>query len=465
MAFDEDFHFGVIRIYAHHLSPFLTSQPKGADMYGAVARDPSYLYHYLLSYPYRLVSSLTSNLSAQIITLRCLNILMFTGGLVIVRNLLQALKAPNGVINLGLLLFVLIPIVPLLAAQINYDNAFIPLISYCLLLTLRYAEILRLQHRCDIPSLLLLFIACGFTSLIKYAFLPILVTIALYVAIETYLNLRRVKGPVMMRFSSTSPESHRFRTPLLALGVIVIAGLGIQRYGVNIVQYHTPIPDCGKVLSVHQCSAYGPWIRDYDYELNKVDDDNSPIVFTEDWLYGMWLRLYFAVDGPSTQYETRGPLPVPGLSAIGLAGIGAVVLLVGIRRILRAYDRPAIILLVSTAGVYIVTLWLDEYRAYLRTGQPVAINGRYLLPFVAILFVLAGTSAFQLLRTRPKLLASLAAVTVLSQLWGGGALTYILRSNDSWYRSDKTVLAANHTVKNIFGPVTPGYKDPTKFLK
>src|SRR6185312_5810861 len=67
MAFDEDFHFGVIRIYAHHLSPFLSGQPPGADAYGAVAHDPSYLYHYLMSFPYRLISLFTDNQTAQVI--------------------------------------------------------------------------------------------------------------------------------------------------------------------------------------------------------------------------------------------------------------------------------------------------------------------------------------------------------------------------------------------------------------
>src|SRR4051812_30373118 len=60
MAFDEDYHLGVIRLYAHHLSPFWDGQPDGADRFGAVARDPSFLYQYLMSFPYRLISLVTS---------------------------------------------------------------------------------------------------------------------------------------------------------------------------------------------------------------------------------------------------------------------------------------------------------------------------------------------------------------------------------------------------------------------
>jgi hypothetical protein len=37
-AFDEDFHFGLIKTYSHYWLPFLTKQPPNANAYGAVAR-------------------------------------------------------------------------------------------------------------------------------------------------------------------------------------------------------------------------------------------------------------------------------------------------------------------------------------------------------------------------------------------------------------------------------------------
>ena len=67
MAFDENFHLGIIRLYAHHISPFWSGQPAGANAFGAVARDPSYLYQYLMSFPYRLVSIFTSSQTAHVL--------------------------------------------------------------------------------------------------------------------------------------------------------------------------------------------------------------------------------------------------------------------------------------------------------------------------------------------------------------------------------------------------------------
>src|SRR5438270_10470354 len=70
MAFDEDFHLGIIKLYAHHISPIWNGQPENADVFGAVARDPSYLYQYFMSFPYRLLSVLTESQTAIIIILR-----------------------------------------------------------------------------------------------------------------------------------------------------------------------------------------------------------------------------------------------------------------------------------------------------------------------------------------------------------------------------------------------------------
>ncbi len=70
-AFDEQFHLGLIRLYAQHWSPFLAHQPAGADVYGAMFRDPSYLYHYLFSFPYRLIAHFTHDETIQVIWLAC----------------------------------------------------------------------------------------------------------------------------------------------------------------------------------------------------------------------------------------------------------------------------------------------------------------------------------------------------------------------------------------------------------
>jgi hypothetical protein len=470
MAFDEDFHLGIIKIYAHHLNPFLGSQPAGADMFGALARDPSYLYHYIFSFPYRFIHLFTHNETTIVIALRFLNIGLFAAGLLVFRKLLERLKSPAAIINGCLLFFVLIPVVPQLAGQINYDNLFIPAIAVDLLLTLKFTERLRTDKNINARLFLLMLSAWLLTSLVKYATLPVFAASMLYALAQLF----RVFGGSVTAWhtalkddfhSNTASTVSRFKFASLTLVTLLTVGLFSQRYVVNLVRYHEPIPDCSKVLTIKQCRSYGPWIRDYDFSINKIGEAHSPLVFTADWLYGMWLRLYFAVDGPATMYQSRGPLPVPAVSAIAVGVAALLATLVGYRKLLKSYQASTVLLFIGVSAIYIATLWFDEYRAYVRTGQPVAINGRYLLPFLPLLLVLGALASRELLHKHPRIVYSLGIGILLSQLWGGGALTYILRSNDAWYRPSHVVLDANHAVQAVFGPVTPGYNEPAEFLE
>jgi hypothetical protein len=178
----------------------------------------------------------------------------------------------------------------------------------------------------------------------------------------------------------------------------------------------------------------------------------------------MWLRLFFAVDGPATGFETKGPFVVPGISAVIFAGVSMGLVLVYLKRLFRTYNRPVLSLLTGVTVVYIVALWLDEFRAYARTGQPVAINGRYLLPVLLPMLLVSALAINELLKKRAELKLLVSGIVVVTMLYGGGALTYILRSRDAWYWPNSMVQTANHSVQNTLGPVTPGYRHPGEFL-
>jgi hypothetical protein len=247
----------------------------------------------------------------------------------------------------------------------------------------------------------------------------------------------------------------------LVIGLILSSGLFVERYGLNLAHYHKPVPDCAQVLSVEQCSAYGPWIRDYSLAQSHPKELGSPLEFTHQWLYGLWQRSFFAVDGPSTEFQTRRPLPLPGITVIIAAVVGAPVLVWALPRLLRRYDKQVLWLFLSVITIYLVTLWFDGYEAFSRTGRPVAINGRYLFPVLLPVLLLIGLAYQELLRRWDWLKAGVGLVIILGFLWGGGALTYILRSNDAWHWPSPVVRAANHGVQRILGPLTPGYVPPS----
>ncbi len=463
MAFDEDFHLGLIKIYADHPSPFWDGQVAGGDAFGAVARDPSYLYHYLMSFPYRLVELLTSNLTAQVLILRALNIGFFAGGLVIYRRLLQKTGASNALVNLSLLIFVLIPVTPLLAAQINYDNVIIPLTGLALLLTLGVRATTSKKYL-DLRRLLLLLVICLAASIIKYAFLPIFIVITFYLLIylkSQFSSVRQFK----QAFKAGWTKISRLTALGLVLALVVLGGLFVERYGVNLVRYHKPVPDCAEVLDYQHCQHYGPWIRDYNLNAQKGDAETSINNFTYDWFRGMWLRSFFAVDGPTTRFQTRGPLTVPGWSGIIFAVVGLAAFALRAKYLWRKYDRPALWLLSSTTLVYVLVVFVNNYSMYLETAKAVAINGRYLLPVLPFMILLSALALNDLTRRHPRIQVALVSLVILCFAWGGGALTYILRSNDAWYwPTNHTIKSVNHSVQDVIGPLTPGYILPTQFL-
>lgn len=455
MAFDEDFHLGLIRIYASHSLPFWSSQPANADAYGAVARDPSYLYHFLMSFPYRLICLFTNDQTIQVIILRFLNIAMFSSCLPLFKRLLERAGASSALANSSLAVFVLIPITPQLAAQINYDNMLLPIVALILYLTLS----ISLQPVAIRPKTLLYILALGITgSLIKFAFLPIFLAILLWLLLSSH-KLWKARTVWTRRFLALA----KTKSGLALLGlVLILSVLGFERYGINVIRYHDPIPECGYVLTLDHCKNYGPYIRDYNFAAAKSNYHTTPYDFSKEWIYGMWLRSFFAVDGPKSLYETRGPFIIPADAALALFGIGILALLLRGRNIWRRHPASVSLFALVTL-VYVAALWLQEYKAYRHTGFPVAINGRYLLP-VILLAIFLMTIAISELLGRRSLKTGLVVVSLAALLCGGGALTYILRSADYWYWPNPTTHSANHLVKRVIGPVLPGYDTPTAFL-
>ncbi|MDB5175956.1 MAG: hypothetical protein JWM81_814 [Candidatus Saccharibacteria bacterium] len=460
MAFDEDFHLGIIRLYAHHISPFWANHPSGADAFGAVARDPSYLFHYLMSFPYRLIAACTDNQTVQVLFLRAINIGLLTASLPLYRKLLLKTGASRAMVQTCLLLFVLVPIVPMLAAQINYDNLLLPLTALFLLCALKVRQALQ-ANVVSLTSLLQCLSLGMFAGLVKYAFLPIFVAVVIYLAVSLLRTFGFKASIVRLRDDFLKARASK-RLWLLLAGFLVLLLLSFERYGVNIIRYHTPVPDCGQVLTVQQCSAYGPWIRDYNLAAQNTASPN-PANYLKEWLYGMWFRSFFAVDGPSTQFQTRGPLFVPAVSAIIFVLIAAVAA-VRARRWLWQESGPAVRLFVLVTACYIGVLFLQQYKLYSDTGQPVAINGRYLLPLLPLVVLVCALAVQQAVSSR-RLKVGLAIATIACFAYGGGALTYILRSNDTWYWDNGAVRTANHAVQRVIGPVVPGNYTPTAFLR
>ncbi len=318
-AFDEDFHFGLIKVYSHYWLPFLTHQPAGGNIFGPIARDPSYLYHYLMSFPYRIFAFFVHAQEAQIIFLRLIDISFFGIGLVLFRRILLRINISKQLSNSMLFLFVLIPVVPLLAAQVNYDDLLFPLVAGACLLTFRVVDEIK-QKQPRVQSLAFLASLCLLASIVKIAFLPIFVAIVLFIAIETYLNFKSKLLKFWDKLWRNFTEQHWLRKVLLVAFVLVSLAMFLQRDGLNFIQYHTISPQCDTVLSIKDCNAYSIWSHDYDSHLQLVANPSlitsGPLAWIGAWFYWMWYRLFFAVNGPASGFTNYPPLPLPAAAAL-----------------------------------------------------------------------------------------------------------------------------------------------------
>lgn len=460
MAFDEKFHFDLINLYAERWHPFWTATPAGSSVFGAVTRDPSYMYHYLLSFPFRLVELVIGSPTGQVIILRFVNIAMFVFGVWLFSKLLRRSGLSAAASNVVLAIFCALPICSLLASQVNYDNLIFLLTPACLLYLQKIITTLKAKGILETKSVLKLALLAMFAALVKYAFLPVILAMGIGLM---YYYVRFARHSWKMRFRQHRKDiaviSPRIRVFMLGL-FIVLFGLCIERYGVNVVRYHTPTPECDQVLSVEDCLNFSPWRRNYYTRQSKLRGQlekynmNITSYAKDEWLDTSTFHLFFALDGPRAGYEVGNPIPILQNTALKLACIGGVLFIVGFWRIRKRYSIGIFLFI---AGVYVFVLFVQNYLEFKHLGYPFGIQGRYLVPFLPI----AGSAVIggynYALKRIPSVKPWLAsAVILLFTTQGGGAATYIIRSNSAWDWPNKSVIRANDRARQIVKAITIG---------
>lgn len=436
MAFDEDFHLGIIRLYAEVWSPFALTQTPDAAVFGSVVTDPSYLFHYLLSFPYRALQMLGASEVTTVITLRLLNTACFAMSIVVFRRVLLCARLSPMLTHSVLAFALLIPVSSMLAAQINYDNVIMLITALSLLLVLRIRESL-LAGKLGLTPLLWLIILQLLAAIVKYAYLPIAAGLLLYSVILLVRYGRRQS----IWHNAWRVFRQRSYVLQVALGVLLVVSMLLfaQRYVGNLVAHHDIVPDCGVVLTESECHQYGVWHRDTDLHAALSPEavatlKSLPHYVATDWLWGMQERLFFTVSGPTLDHLTRSGLRPLKIIMITVAGIGLLAFVIFARRLLRRY--PVLWLFVTITVVYIGVLLMQQYGMYRYTGAPVAINGRYLLPLLPLLGALAALGLAEVLRRLRWTVAAPLLITLVllsCALQGGGVVTYIVQSSPDWY--------------------------------
>lgn len=464
-AFDEPYHFGLIQLHAQQWSPFFASQPAGADQYGAVVRDPSMLYHYLLSFVYRVIDIFTHNQTVQIILLRFISVALIIWAFVLFRRLLLMMGLSRAKSNVTMLFFSLLPVFPLLAGQLNYDNLLIPVTALTLIWAVRLYTTYKTSGRVDWLLALRLLIGMLLFSTIKYPYLPVFFAVSVFFLPMLWKSRRKII-PGLRKDFLTLQRKYQM---LYVVSAVLVAWLFAGGIGLNIVRYHEPNPACNKVISVEQCMEFGPFARDYDSSQKHVHPSAARLAaYPITWVRNMMRESFFTVysyfnsEGKPSYY---GGQSVPQLAIMGWVWLGVcmVGLVGGIRVLWRA---PATRVVLFVSAVYIAILLLLRWQSFYELSYAVAIHGRYLFPVIigfigcAIIGLthLLGHIKKPLVRQASQALSVGAVLaTLLLYTQGGGFGTYILYSGDGsfWHQSD-LAKSANKKIRNVLHTVVIG---------
>lgn len=457
MAYDEYVHYGVMKIYTHQWSPFFTSQPPGADAFGALARDPSYMYHYLMSFPLRLFGHAFSAFSAQIIFLRLFDVAFFLGGVLLFRKAFKAAQVSNIVSNVALGFFLALPVVPFMAAQVNYDDLLFLLTGASGLLAVTIIRTMQTSKVLPLKALLGFVAVIAFASLVKYAFAPIL--LALSVGMLVFVGKAYGWKPVIVwqQIRQQSPRLKSVSGVLLILVTLLSLGLFIERYGVNTLRYHTPTPECDQVMSLEKCQLYEPYARNYAYHQGNYALPTAKIAAYpfNNWLRGMVRSLFFTVGNKESGYPAGEPMLLAQATGWVVVAGGIILLFVRGRWLWRAgaVYKLFLAIVVTYAGV----LFLQNFFDFLHTHVPVAIQGRYLVPILPIFLLLVARTVAGL-RLPKQLTAVVLTLLMVGMVEGGGAVPYIIRFQDAWLWDAPIVRTVQHGLQDIISPLVIGEK-------
>lgn len=457
LPFDEYYHVGIIDFYARQWSPIITWQPPEMSVYGDVTRLSAYLYHYLMSFPYRFVGLFTDSQTIQIIVLRVMNLGMVLTGILLFRKLFRHAKISDGITNVATLVFVMTPIVPLLTAQNNYDNAMFMLTPLLLLFGLK-----SVQKPLKATNIIWLVTLGMFATLIKFNFIVIFGAVVGFVLLSLFAQHKQKLWGQFKR--SLKPGGRALVVALVAFALVTV--LFAERVGYNVIKYQEVKVSCDSVQPVEVCEQYSPWRRNKNALAIKTGElpYGGAVGFSEHWVKTI-TKGYFAVFANIIPNNLNKPDPYGHYEFAGLARssyfVGRILLVVGLFALLIAFSQLLKVshfnrLILFTFTALVVALWVFNFAFYLKYERAYAIQARYILPLVLPLLVVMG-QALRMVSVKKGmqwLTPAVGILIVVYCLWGGSTV-WVARSRDNWYWPNQSVRTFNNSVQEYLEPLTP----------
>lgn len=442
MIYDEGFHFGIINIYTENWWPVIYNQPESYDRFRDFAGEGSKLFHYVMSYPQRLFNFFDFSREMAIFAHRVINIGLVAGGLYLFVRLFDRLDVKRQYINIALVITTSLPVLTIIAATVNYDNALFflsPLFFIYLVKIIQNKEI-------NLMDLVYLVTIGMIASLVKFTFLQIF---AVGLVIVGTLWTRRYKKYLVKKIKKAflAVKSKRF----VLIPVSIILFLFFQTYVMNIFLYGTPRPNCQQTLGIERCLGNGVIKRNVRLlnTLNERSAVNFPD-YTLRWSRGM------VTNASQSSAVNKGKAyfanPLPLYSSMLFIGIifGAMLTAYAWRELKLSTSMK---LLTVVAGSYILTILAENLGLYYKYHANIAIHSRYTLIVIPIFILLIVLSAHYVLRKSQSLQAAVILLFAIALLQGGGLITHIVRSETDWYRDNDTIRSANNIAKTILKPM------------
>jgi hypothetical protein len=446
MIYDERYHFGLIDYFSNQWLPWINDQSTKLDTFSALERSPYLLYHYLMSFPLRIVKSFTSDVMLQIIALRIINIGLFSAGLFVFRHLFNKKMQIKPVFtNITLLFFVLLPSASLVAATINYDNLI--LLITAVYVTIGVGIISRNKLLWHDYGLFVLFGMLG--ALVKVSFIPILVAGLIFIAVHQSIKYKSkiIKNIVKSFKRSTLAMRIAVLIPLIVVGLFFM-----ERFGVNVVYYHSLSPSCEVLLSEDRCNTNGINLR----ASNLLDtiDERTPMQYPQyatEWVsrmlyYSMWTGSSLSGGGR----ELANPMPV-AYTVIFILMVVSVVTFMYKFDILK--KNIGFWFLFSVTCFYVIILYGSNSMEYFKYYQLVGIQGRYLLNLLPIVMLFSILGINYVMKNKYTLKFLLLTAVFITYVNGAGVITHIMRSSDNWYWDNQSIKQVNSKARGLLGPL------------
>jgi hypothetical protein len=344
--------------------------------------------------------------------------------------------------NVALAGVAMMPLTVFLAGTLNYDN----LLALLSAAFFYYGLKLYKADHFDVGLWLKVLLVGGFAAVTKYTFLALIPVVAAALVMRQLPMLRSGLRPSLGEFIKVRGGGAKAARVFLVLGAVLAGALVVERYGLNFVHFGTPFPSCLRIHPAQMCEMYPPTARNNTLDLAFKDVVPS-LSGAVSYLRHQWIPLMLqyltliGTVGPDGLVRTSlGPHVFGALLAwsvpvvIGLSVLATTVL----RRVRGAR------MLLWAGGLYVFVLFAQNYHDYTKMGQPVGVQGRYVLVVLPIVVGLASIALARVISVggalaRPR--AAVGAVVVLAIVLsqGGGVTTYLWAGDQAWWRTGSGV--------------------------